>query len=86
MNAERLSVTKKCCLNCKEFPTYGSVCSPFGEDPAKHSCGGHLFDRADLLRRATAIEAENTELRAQLEAQAARGGAVVVPAPPQACA
>lgn len=67
--AERLSVTKKCCLNCKEFPTYGSVCSPFDVDQATFSCSGHLFDREDLLRRATAIEAENAELRAQLEAQ-----------------
>ena len=77
MMAERLSVTARVCLNCKEWKTYGSVCNPFDEDPAKHTCSDHLFDREDLLRRATAIEAENDELRTQLEAQ--RGGAVVVP-------
>jgi hypothetical protein len=79
MNAERLSMTKKCCLNCKEFPTYGSVCSPFDVDQAEFSCSGHLFDRDDLLRRATAVEAENAELRAQLEAQAAQWTAERMP-------
>lgn len=57
---------EKNCLNCKEFPTYGSVCSPFDVDQATFSCSGHLFDREDLLRRATEFETEVAELRARL--------------------
>ena len=54
---------EKNCLNCKEWPTYGTVCNPFDEDPAKHSCSGHTLDRNLMLKMMTALEAENVRLK-----------------------
>ena len=54
---------EKNCLNCKEWPTYGTVCNPFDEDPAKHSCSGHTLDRNLMLKMMTALEAENARLK-----------------------
>lgn len=48
MTAERLSVTAKVCLNCKEWKTYGSVCNPFGDDPwrtEKEKRAAEVFER-----------------------------------------
>lgn len=54
---------EKNCLNCKEWPTYGTVCNPFDEDPAKHSCSGHTLDRNLMLKMMTALEAEIVRLK-----------------------
>ena len=54
---------EKNCLNCKEWPTYGTVCNPFDEDPAKHSCSGHTLDRNLMLKMMTALETEIVRLK-----------------------